>query len=78
MSLNLSAFSFFLVKRTFLNCCVSVFRHQAGWFPFNLENELLLPGANQDEMEAEQQNQDLQEMVSAAVLSIMDFTLYLQ
>lgn len=78
VSLNLSAFSFFLVKRTFLNCCVSVFRHQAGWFPFNLENELLLPGANQDEMEAEQQNQDLQEMVSAAVLSIMDFTLYLQ
>lgn len=45
---------------------VSVCRHQAGWFPFNLENELHLPGdrANQDDMEGEQ-NHDLQEMVAA-------------
>lgn len=48
---------------------VSVRRHQAGWFPFNLENELLqLPGdrANQDDMEGELQNHDLQEMVAAS------------
>ncbi|XP_059206580.1 homocysteine-responsive endoplasmic reticulum-resident ubiquitin-like domain member 2 protein [Centropristis striata] len=41
-----------------------LYLHQAGWFPFNLENELQLPGdrANQDDMEAELQNHDLQEM----------------
>lgn len=41
-------------------------RHQAGWFPFNLENELRLPGdpANPEDMEEEPQNQDLQEMVA--------------
>ncbi|AWP21351.1 putative homocysteine-responsive endoplasmic reticulum-resident ubiquitin-like domain member 2 protein [Scophthalmus maximus] len=41
-----------------------LYLHQAGWFPFNLENELQLPGdrANQDEVEAELQNHDLQEM----------------
>lgn len=43
-----------------------VCRHQAGWFPFNLENELRLPGdpANPEDMEEEPQNQDLQEMVA--------------
>ncbi|XP_034401767.1 homocysteine-responsive endoplasmic reticulum-resident ubiquitin-like domain member 2 protein [Cyclopterus lumpus] len=41
-----------------------LYLHQAGWFPFNLENELQLPGdgANQEDVEAELQNQDLQEM----------------
>ncbi|XP_070777795.1 homocysteine-responsive endoplasmic reticulum-resident ubiquitin-like domain member 2 protein [Enoplosus armatus] len=45
-----------------------LYLHQAGWFPFNLENELLqLPGdrANQDDMEGELQNHDLQEMEGA-------------
>lgn len=53
---------------TFLSCLLffSVCRHQAGWFPFNLENELHLPGdrVNQDDVEGEQ-NHDLQEMVAA-------------
>ncbi|XP_068431197.1 homocysteine-responsive endoplasmic reticulum-resident ubiquitin-like domain member 2 protein isoform X2 [Clinocottus analis] len=41
-----------------------LYLHQAGWFPFNLENELQLPGdaANQEDLEGELQNQDLQEM----------------
>lgn len=41
-----------------------LYLHQAGWFPFNLENELQLPGdgGNQDDAEGEPQNQDLQEM----------------
>uniref|UniRef100_H3DJM9 Homocysteine-responsive endoplasmic reticulum-resident ubiquitin-like domain member 2 protein n=1 Tax=Tetraodon nigroviridis TaxID=99883 RepID=H3DJM9_TETNG len=45
-----------------------LYLHQAGWFPFNLENELRLPGdlANPDDMEEEPQNQDLQEMDGAA------------
>uniref|UniRef100_A0A3Q2PPB2 Homocysteine-responsive endoplasmic reticulum-resident ubiquitin-like domain member 2 protein n=1 Tax=Fundulus heteroclitus TaxID=8078 RepID=A0A3Q2PPB2_FUNHE len=40
-----------------------LYLHQAGWFPFNLENELQLPGdrANQEEAEPDLQNQDLQE-----------------
>ncbi|XP_038132931.1 homocysteine-responsive endoplasmic reticulum-resident ubiquitin-like domain member 2 protein isoform X1 [Cyprinodon tularosa] len=40
-----------------------LYLHQAGWFPFNLENELQLPGdrPNQEEMEGDLQNQDLQE-----------------
>ncbi|TNN59971.1 Homocysteine-responsive endoplasmic reticulum-resident ubiquitin-like domain member 2 protein [Liparis tanakae] len=44
-----------------------LYLHQAGWFPFNLENELQLPGdgANQEEAEAELQNQDAQEMEGA-------------
>lgn len=44
-----------------------LYLHQAGWFPFNLENELRLPGdqANPDEMEEEPQNQDLQELDGA-------------
>lgn len=42
-----------------------VCRHQAGWFPFNLENDLNLPGdrANQDDLEGELQNPDVPEMV---------------
>uniref|UniRef100_A0A3P8SM90 Homocysteine-responsive endoplasmic reticulum-resident ubiquitin-like domain member 2 protein n=1 Tax=Amphiprion percula TaxID=161767 RepID=A0A3P8SM90_AMPPE len=41
-----------------------LYLHQAGWFPFNLDNEFQLPGdrANQDDMEGELQNHDLQEM----------------
>lgn len=41
-----------------------LYLHQAGWFPFNLENEFQLPGdrVNQDDMEGELQNHDLQEM----------------
>ncbi|XP_061598107.1 homocysteine-responsive endoplasmic reticulum-resident ubiquitin-like domain member 2 protein isoform X2 [Cololabis saira] len=41
-----------------------LYLHQAGWFPFNLENELQLPGdqANQDDLEGELQNQDFHEM----------------
>ncbi|XP_020495893.1 homocysteine-responsive endoplasmic reticulum-resident ubiquitin-like domain member 2 protein [Labrus bergylta] len=39
-----------------------LYLHQAGWFPFNLENELFPDRANQDEMEAELHNLDLQEM----------------
>ncbi|KAK5612198.1 hypothetical protein CRENBAI_020897 [Crenichthys baileyi] len=41
-----------------------LYLHQAGWFPFNLENELQLPGdrPNQEEMEGDLQNQDLQEV----------------
>ncbi|XP_036001209.1 homocysteine-responsive endoplasmic reticulum-resident ubiquitin-like domain member 2 protein isoform X1 [Fundulus heteroclitus] len=41
-----------------------LYLHQAGWFPFNLENELQLPGdrANQEEAEPDLQNQDLQEV----------------
>uniref|UniRef100_A0A3Q3WWN7 Homocysteine-responsive endoplasmic reticulum-resident ubiquitin-like domain member 2 protein n=1 Tax=Mola mola TaxID=94237 RepID=A0A3Q3WWN7_MOLML len=41
-----------------------LYLHQAGWFPFNLENELQLPGdqANPDAAEGEPQNHELQEM----------------
>ncbi|KAF6720654.1 Homocysteine-responsive endoplasmic reticulum-resident ubiquitin-like domain member 2 protein [Oryzias melastigma] len=41
-----------------------LYLHQAGWFPFNLENELQLPGerANQDEADGDAPNHDLQEM----------------
>ncbi|KAM3595804.1 uncharacterized protein V6R79_003086 [Siganus canaliculatus] len=40
-----------------------LYLHQAGWFPFNLENELQLPGdrVNQDDVEAEPQNNNIQE-----------------
>lgn len=40
-----------------------LYLHQAGWFPFNLENELHLPGdrAHQDDMEGELPNHDVQE-----------------
>ncbi|KAM9383739.1 homocysteine-responsive endoplasmic reticulum-resident ubiquitin-like domain member 2 protein isoform 1-T3 [Pholidichthys leucotaenia] len=41
-----------------------LYLHQAGWFPFHLENELQLPAdrANHDEVEGELQNPDLHEM----------------
>ncbi|XP_032390722.1 homocysteine-responsive endoplasmic reticulum-resident ubiquitin-like domain member 2 protein isoform X1 [Etheostoma spectabile] len=39
-----------------------LYLHQAGWFPFNLENELPEDRANQADMEGELQNHDLQEM----------------
>lgn len=42
--------------------------HQAGWFPFNLENELQLPGENQEEMEAELHNNDLHGMVFGLIV----------
>lgn len=49
---------------------VPVYRHQAGWFPFNLENDLQLPGdrPNQEDEDGEQQNQDVQEMVNASLI----------
>lgn len=58
-----------------LDVVVSVCRHQAGWFPFNLENELQLPGdrANQDEMEGELQNHDIQEMVTTFFIQHFSF-----
>lgn len=45
-------------------------RHQAGWFPFNLDNEMQLPGerANPDDPDAEPRNEDLQEMASGFYL----------
>ncbi|XP_011479051.1 homocysteine-responsive endoplasmic reticulum-resident ubiquitin-like domain member 2 protein isoform X2 [Oryzias latipes] len=41
-----------------------LYLHQAGWFPFNLDNELQLPGdrAHQDDLDGDVQNHDLQEM----------------
>lgn len=41
-----------------------LYLHQAGWFPFNLENELQLPGdhPNQEEMEGDPQHQDIQDV----------------
>nr|XP_046274614.1 homocysteine-responsive endoplasmic reticulum-resident ubiquitin-like domain member 2 protein [Scatophagus argus] len=44
-----------------------LYLHQAGWFPFNLENEFQLPGdrANQDDMEGDLQNHNLHEMEGA-------------
>lgn len=45
-------------------------RHQAGWFPFNLDNEMQLPGerANPDDPDGEPRNEDLQEMASGFYL----------
>lgn len=59
-----SSFSRFVMV---LLAMVVLYLHQAGWFPFNLENELQFPGdrPNQDEMEGELQNQDLPEMDAA-------------
>ncbi|XP_071758760.2 homocysteine-responsive endoplasmic reticulum-resident ubiquitin-like domain member 2 protein isoform X1 [Centroberyx gerrardi] len=56
-----SSFSRFVMV---MGAMLVLYLHQAGWFPFNLENELQLPGdgANQDDMEGELQNHDLQEM----------------
>lgn len=47
----------------------SACRHQAGWFPFNLDNELQLPGdrAHQDDLDGDVQNHDLQEMVAPSL-----------
>uniref|UniRef100_A0A1A8KIQ3 Homocysteine-responsive endoplasmic reticulum-resident ubiquitin-like domain member 2 protein n=1 Tax=Nothobranchius kuhntae TaxID=321403 RepID=A0A1A8KIQ3_NOTKU len=41
-----------------------LYLHQTGWFPFNLENDLQLPGdlPNQEDVDGDQQNQDAQEM----------------
>lgn len=43
-------------------------RHQAGWFPFNLDNEMQLPGerANPDDPDGEPRHEDLQEMASGS------------
>lgn len=59
-----SSFSRFVMV---MMAMVVLYLHQAGWFPFNLENELQLPGdrANQDDVDGEIQNQDLQEMEGA-------------
>lgn len=56
-----SSFSRFIMV---MMAMLVLYLHQAGWFPFNLENELQLPGdrANQDDAEGEQQNHDLLEM----------------
>ncbi|XP_062342710.1 homocysteine-responsive endoplasmic reticulum-resident ubiquitin-like domain member 2 protein [Osmerus eperlanus] len=55
-----SSFSRFVMV---MGAMVLLYLHQAGWFPFNLENELQNPGEgqHQDEMEAELHH-DLQEM----------------
>ncbi|XP_040043707.1 homocysteine-responsive endoplasmic reticulum-resident ubiquitin-like domain member 2 protein isoform X2 [Gasterosteus aculeatus] len=56
-----SSFSRFVMV---MMAMVVLYLHQTGWFPFNLENELQLPGDrdHQDDLEGELQNQDLQEM----------------
>ncbi|XP_057683149.1 homocysteine-responsive endoplasmic reticulum-resident ubiquitin-like domain member 2 protein isoform X2 [Corythoichthys intestinalis] len=54
-----SSFSRFLMVMTAM---LVLYLHQAGWFPFNLENELQLPGDNPEEMEAELRNNDLHGM----------------
>ncbi|XP_051928568.1 homocysteine-responsive endoplasmic reticulum-resident ubiquitin-like domain member 2 protein [Hippocampus zosterae] len=58
-----SSFSRFLMVMTAM---LVLYLHQAGWFPFNLENELQLPGENQEEMEAELHNNDLHGMEHVA------------
>ncbi|XP_013868593.1 homocysteine-responsive endoplasmic reticulum-resident ubiquitin-like domain member 2 protein isoform X2 [Austrofundulus limnaeus] len=59
-----SSFSRFIMV---MMAMLVLYLHQAGWFPFNLENDLQLPGdrPNQEDEEGEQQNQDLQEMEGA-------------
>lgn len=59
-----SSFSRFIMV---MMAMLVLYLHQAGWFPFNLENELQLPGdrANQDDLDGELQNHDLQEMEGA-------------
>ncbi|XP_041664119.1 homocysteine-responsive endoplasmic reticulum-resident ubiquitin-like domain member 2 protein isoform X2 [Cheilinus undulatus] len=54
-----SSFSRFIMV---MMAMLVLYLHQAGWFPFNLENELFPDRANQDEMEAELHNLDLQEV----------------
>lgn len=58
-----SSFSRFVMV---LMAMVVLYLHQAGWFPFNLDNELPGDRPNQDEGEGEPQNQDLPEMDGAA------------
>ncbi|XP_029920094.1 homocysteine-responsive endoplasmic reticulum-resident ubiquitin-like domain member 2 protein [Myripristis murdjan] len=55
-----SSFSRFVMV---MGAMLVLYLHQAGWFLFNLENDLQLPGdgANQEDMEGELQNPDLQE-----------------
>lgn len=54
-----SSFSRFLMV---MMAMLVLYLHQAGWFPFNLENELFPDRANQDENEAELHNLDAQDM----------------
>ncbi|XP_034560818.1 homocysteine-responsive endoplasmic reticulum-resident ubiquitin-like domain member 2 protein isoform X2 [Notolabrus celidotus] len=54
-----SSFSRFI---TVMMAMLVLYLHQAGWFPFNLENELFPDRANQDVMEAELHDLNLQEM----------------
>ncbi|KAM3858256.1 homocysteine-responsive endoplasmic reticulum-resident ubiquitin-like domain member 2 protein [Diretmus argenteus] len=56
-----SSFSRFVMV---MGAMLVLYLHQAGLFPFNLENELQLPGdgAPQDDLEGELDNHDLQEM----------------
>ncbi|KAK7898845.1 hypothetical protein WMY93_019698 [Mugilogobius chulae] len=58
-----SSFSRFVMV---LVAMVVLYLHQAGWFPFNLDNDLPGDRPNQDEGEGEPQNQDLPEMDGAA------------
>ncbi|XP_077599722.1 homocysteine-responsive endoplasmic reticulum-resident ubiquitin-like domain member 2 protein [Stigmatopora nigra] len=58
-----SSFSRFLMVMTAM---LVLYLHQAGWFPFNLENELQLPVENPEEVEAELQNNDLHGMEQVA------------
>uniref|UniRef100_A0A8C6WID5 Homocysteine-responsive endoplasmic reticulum-resident ubiquitin-like domain member 2 protein n=1 Tax=Neogobius melanostomus TaxID=47308 RepID=A0A8C6WID5_9GOBI len=58
-----SSFSRFVMV---LIAMVVLYLHQAGWFPFNLENDLPDDRPNQDEAEGEPQYQDLPEMDRAA------------
>ncbi|XP_072304159.1 homocysteine-responsive endoplasmic reticulum-resident ubiquitin-like domain member 2 protein isoform X2 [Eucyclogobius newberryi] len=58
-----SSFSRFVMV---LVAMVVLYLHQAGWFPFNLDNELLGDRPNLDEGEEEPLNQDLPEMDGAA------------
>ncbi|XP_055013387.1 homocysteine-responsive endoplasmic reticulum-resident ubiquitin-like domain member 2 protein isoform X2 [Boleophthalmus pectinirostris] len=57
-----SSFSRFVMV---LVAMVVLYLQQAGWFPFNLDNDLPGDRPNQDEGEGEPQNQDLPEMDGA-------------
>ncbi|XP_056154339.1 homocysteine-responsive endoplasmic reticulum-resident ubiquitin-like domain member 2 protein [Lampris incognitus] len=56
-----SSFSRFVMV---MGAMLVLYLHQAGWFPFNMENEPQLPGdgARQGDMEGELHNHDIQEM----------------
>lgn len=58
-----SSFSRFVMV---LIAMVVLYLHQAGWFPFNLDNDLPDDRPNLDDGEAEPQNQDLPETDGAA------------